>query len=859
MTIETDLVAWAADRHDWQRDIMLRVCRQEIFGDAAIAAIADRLVNGEPTPTDGLTAADIPGNTVAAGGVQLSALRDLTGVNALAADQQLTFGSSGITIVFGENASGKSGYARLLKTAVGARVWDDILGDVFAKDSHITQGAVIDYQVADAGPDEQWKWPGAASPQLQQVHFYDRASGDAYLSAESEITYRPSALILMDQLITVCDAVRVMLDQRLRDTDAAKPSMPVVPAGTPAARFLAGLKSTTTDAEITTACMAPADSNESLGHLLSEEARLKTSDPTRERDHLTSLATSLGTIATWCDPLAATLTTQAIRGLAELRRSATELRTAATVASAQNFDAEPVTGVGSTTWRALWEAARAFSEAEAYHDHDFPVTDSASRCVLCHQELSPKAGDRFFRFHAFMTDTTERDAVTAERALATARQSVHGLVQVPAAVLGAVAKVRAADASLAETVEVWIGTATAGAAAAISWLDGAVDMQPAPVTAGPGVALIERAHQLRDQAAAIDATTFEEQLQSTATQATALQGQIALAASKDVITLEVRRLQARAQIEVARKSTDTGAITRKSSELTRHHVTREVRDQFTRESERLRLRRITLDDTSGVKGRLLHRPALLGAARPAALTKVLSEGEQTALGLSGFFTEVSFDATKSGVVLDDPVTSLDHGRRSLAAQRLAELGADRQIVVFTHDVTFVGDLVRHATEAKVPITERWVQRNGELLGVCVDKHPWKAKDVGSRIGVLETRLAEIKRDRANLDPEQYEEHCASWAGKLSEAWERAINLEIVNEVVDRGTSQVRPSKFRILSAITSHDNDEFKAGYGRCSEWARRHDKAPEVNFVAPEPEDLEAELARFRAWFKRIKSYRGC
>jgi hypothetical protein len=187
-----------------------------------------------------------------------------------------------------------------------------------------------------------------------------------------------------------------------------------------------------------------------------------------------------------------------------------------------------------------------------------------------------------------------------------------------------------------------------------------------------------------------------------------------------------------------------------------------------------------------------------------------------------------------------------------------EFAADRQIVVFTHDVTFVGDLTRHAREAKVPVTERWVQRNGELLGVCADKHPWKAKDVGSRIGVLEVLLAEIRRDRSGWDPEEYEEHCASWAGKLSEAWERAIHLEIVNEVVDRGTSQVRPLKFRILSAITPLDNDEFIAGYGRCSEWVRRHDKAPEVNFVAPEPEDLEAELGRFRTWFKRIKSYRG-
>ena len=219
---------------------------------------------------------------------------------------------------------------------------------------------------------------------------------------------------------------------------------------------------------------------------------------------------------------------------------------------------------------------------------------------------------------------------------------------------------------------------------------------------------------------------------------------------------------------------------------------------------------------------------------------------------------MTFDATKSAVVLDDPVCSLDHGRRSLVAQRLAELAENRQVIVFTHEVTFVGDLVRHAGEAGAHITERWVQHNGELLGVCADTHPWKAKDVASRIGALETGLARLKRDACTWDQERYEEECASWAGKLSEAWERAVNLEIVNEVVDRGTSQVRPMKFRILAAITQQDNEEFQAGYGRCSEWARRHDKDPGINFVAPDAADMQYELERFRNWFKRIKGYRS-
>ena len=125
-------------------------------------------------------------------------------------------------------------------------------------------------------------------------------------------------------------------------------------------------------------------------------------------------------------------------------------------------------------------------------------------------------------------------------------------------------------------------------------------------------------------------------------------------------------------------------------------ATKMILDEFTRETERLRLRRVRLDDLGGRKGQLTQHPGLLGAAWGTTTRTVLSEGEQTALGLAGS-AEAVFDKSKSAVIFDDPVTSLDHVRDKVA-QRLAQLAADRQVVVFTHDVAFVGDLTASAEE-----------------------------------------------------------------------------------------------------------------------------------------------------------------
>jgi wobble nucleotide-excising tRNase len=99
---------------------------------------------------------------------------------------------------------------------------------------------------------------------------------------------------------------------------------------------------------------------------------------------------------------------------------------------------------------------------------------------------------------------------------------------------------------------------------------------------------------------------------------------------------------------------------------------------------------LKLGDRGGSKAKHRHRPELIGVSGGHRPIDILSEGEQTALGLAGLFTEVHFDDSKSTLVLDDPVSSLDHERRKNVANRIAELPKERQVIVFTHDLSFVG-------------------------------------------------------------------------------------------------------------------------------------------------------------------------
>ena len=93
-----------------------------------------------------------------------------------------------------------------------------------------------------------------------------------------------------------------------------------------------------------------------------------------------------------------------------------ELRASADEVSFNSFADELLPGVGSQTWRAMWEAAECYAQAEAYPDREFPATEDDDVCVLCQQSLAQDAQARLRRFHNYVRDTVQQQAKDAERA-----------------------------------------------------------------------------------------------------------------------------------------------------------------------------------------------------------------------------------------------------------------------------------------------------------------------------------------------------------------------------------------------------------------------------------------------------------
>lgn len=863
MALEEDIVSWSKERPAWQREVMRRVAAGDVLSDGDYETLVEDIVKAKEIPPPQFGLEQLPQAASEDLPVCLVSIEKPEHVNALESQEPLTFEQQGLTIVYGDNGSGKSGYARLLKRITRARHQEEVLTDVFRDMSLAKPTAALSVRIGDA--DESLAWPESSRPELQRMLFYDAACGGAYIASESDFPYRPSALFVMDGLIEACVAVRARIDAKLAENGTSANQLPAVPEQaqeSDAGRFLVPLTGRSS-IEALDALIARFDAaKETIEDLKGQEARLRSADTTKIRQQLTRQSEKLVALRTHLESLDVAMGSAGLARLRECQAAVATLEAAATLL-ARSFESEPLPGVGSSPWKELWAAAQRFSKQHAYPDQEFPFLGEECRCVLCQQFLAAPARDRLVRFDEFVRNDTQIRLRDAKRAYEQEVAVLRGLTVSPEVVATNLKDVEDATGEVvAEVCEV-LSKYEAASEQLRKALSNQQEVPRIGIDQGPIMARLTEASDAARAAAEElgNPEGIQKQLAALIARRTELELLEQVKKSRPAIVKEIARLKEREALEAAKSAAATTGITKKILELSEESITEVVRDSFTRETERLRLERVTIARTRADKGALLHQPKLVGARQQVTLPRVFSEGERTALGLAAFFTEAHLNASNSALILDDPVTSLDHIRRDLVATRLVALAENRQVILFTHDVAFVADLKREARAKEVSVAERSVTRSRadeRKPGTCTTKHPWKAKDVPARLNELRQDLGRIRRETTTWDEQQYDDAVAVWAGNLSETWERIFSQEIVGPVLAEGGLEVRPTMVKVLARFSDEDHREFEGSYGRASQWAKRHDKSVAVNYVAPDIDKLDEELRLVENWFKRVKGYKA-
>ena len=158
------------------------------------------------------------------------------------------------------------------------------------------------------------------------------------------------------------------------------------------------------------------------------------------------------------------------------------------------------------------------------------------------------------------------------------------------------------------------------------------------------------------------------------------------------------------KLQAAIKACATKDISDHGSKLLKTHVTETLASALLDEQKQLGISSIPIRLADRMqKAVIQHRLRLNGATLGADTSAVLSEGEHRALALAAFMAELRMYPGKDAIVIDDPVSSLDHVRREKVAERLVAEAKDRQVIVFTHDLVFLSEARYHAIKHQVPL------------------------------------------------------------------------------------------------------------------------------------------------------------
>ncbi|MGN6600739.1 MAG: hypothetical protein ACTHMW_15845, partial [Actinomycetes bacterium] len=339
------------------------------------------------------------------GAAKLLTLGSLQGVGMVIDGEQLTFADAGLTIVYGQNAAGKSSYVKVLKKLCRTVDHDcHIRPSIYDGGSPAIPSARVKVDHAGSITEQRTTLDGSGSLRLAGMSVFDGACAELYVDAQNTVQYLPTELRLLMRLGALQDRLRRTLDAERTELLRLRPATDAYPVGTNVADVLAKLTGRDTDTDLVALATMTDVERTRLAELRGAVAAAQTSTARVDAD------------AADRDAKDAAALVEILRSLLQRtsREAAVRLRTTAEAASAAQEAVRiaaqqlhgPVPGIGSEPWQVLWNAAREFVEGEGA---PFPPPAGAA-CPLCLQSVSADAAQRMAHFEEHVTSSVQATA-----------------------------------------------------------------------------------------------------------------------------------------------------------------------------------------------------------------------------------------------------------------------------------------------------------------------------------------------------------------------------------------------------------------------------------------------------------------
>jgi hypothetical protein len=258
--------------------------------------------------------------------------------------------------------------------------------------------------------------------------------------------------------------------------------------------------------------------------------------------------------------------------------------------------------------------------------------------------------------------------------------------------------------------------------------------------------------------------------------------------------------------------------------------------------------RVAISKTRTEKGQVWHQIKLKDNKLAAKTGEVLSEGELRIVSLAAFLADVVANKSKTPLIFDDPISSLDQDFEELTAARLVGLSKSRQVIVFTHRLSLLAMLEDAAEKAAIQCRVVSLQRESWGTGEP-NEPPLPAQKPKKALNTLiDQRLPKARKVWTGEGNTPYQVEAKALCSDIRITVERLIENDLLADVVQRFRRPISTQgKIDKLARIKPADCAFLDAMMTKYSRY--EHAQPGEAPVPLPEPDELAGDLQKLKAW----------
>lgn len=863
------IIEWAkSELPAWQGDAVRRILLSEMFSEtdenelylmmkAYYGLIDDKQPAIQPVlPLE----SSISGASKQNEKIILKSITCIENVNALPNGTELPIGHEGVTIIYGENASGKSGFARILKRACNARDKNDtVLKNVFQQTASGNPKAKFKIKVGnseDIFPEWQ-EGTASISPHLSSIAVFDSKCARVIIDERNEFQYKPYGTHVFEDLASLIEKLKSRLN-----SEKPNPEKPVIQNIHPETTGYKFLSTLGTSESLTFLPQFKTFTKDEEDILQKSKEFIEQYKKSNVDNKITSLKNTIRKYVDLVKELRKLEKVTSTKDITKVNQIIDSLKAAQEaqeiVKKALSETEFPLKGVRTSAWRQLFESAEKYSQESAYPGLEYPFTGQDSRCVLCMQNLDESAKGRMKKFSDFIKDevgTNLKNCTDKLKAAQKALDKYH--VRSKEEIANYITELVSHNNMLANDLKTAYLNRSNIFNEVKQALQNATLLTIKKNSKYDTKKIFEWLREIKKEIIELEKAKVPEKLQEKIRDYYQLASKKAIYDQIENINVYLSKMALSKEIQRCIDTLDTRAISNKGRNIVSDECTPALQRNLKQELDFLSAHSLDIRfKPRGSKGVTLHEVEIAGTFIREIPSRVLSEGEQKAVAIAGFFAELNLSNHQCPIIFDDPVTSLDHKFRDKIAERIAKESLHRQIVVFTHDIAFLVDLEKHLGRLEnAKLTVKTLNRINNIPGNIISSKPWHVMSVNDRLSFLDEQIRTYS-ELYNNDITTYNEKAAEWYGLFRETWEAIIEEIVFNNAIKRFGAEVKTLRLQEVE-ITDDDYKTIDIYMSKASEWMRGHDKSKALSNDRPSPKEILDDIAKTREFIKSFKKRR--